>query len=206
MKKILAIALCCILFVLAFAGCGSDNGDVEAFEKYVEAQKNAESTEKLYPQELIDYIKRVCTEKGYNEEEIKNEIADECKPVIKHMDVAKIYVTDDNYKDAFTYDWKITDKKAGSKSEVAELNEFVENKLGFTSEIEDAVAIKSNLTITAKENNKELIKGNRYGVSIKIDGKWYYLADSTYASKVWCERLNMTENVSVEWIMDFLYN
>lgn len=207
MKKILAIVLCCAMFVLAFAGCsGNDDGAVKAFEKHVAAQKNAESMEKLYPQELIDYIKRVCTEKGYTEEEIQNEIAEECKPLIKKMDFARFYVEDGNYKDAFTFDWEITDKKVGSKSEVAELNEFAKSKLGFTSKIEAAVAIKSNLAITANKENKELINGRRHGVSIKINGQWYYIVDTNYGSKIWCERFDLNERVAVDWIMDFLYS
>ncbi len=207
MKKILAVMMCCVMFVLAFAGCsGNDDGAVEAFENYVSAQKNAESTEKLYPQELMDYIRRVCTERDCSEEEIQNEIAEECKPLIMKMDFAKIYAMDGNYKDAFTFSWELVDKKVGSKSEVAELNEYAKSKMGFTGEIEEAVAIKSHASITANKDDKELIKGNRYGVSIKIDGKWYYLADSRYCSQVWCEPNNVMKGDCVEWVMDFLYN
>lgn len=194
MKKTLMVILAAILMFSVFAGCGKENKEqihnksIELLDKFGELQKtmNVQEMVDLTPPEYYEYYVNSLISSGeYPSESDAREQAD------IHFGTNNIFLLTSKAQRLSIYDeWReegyISYVHTGcywytaNDDEVEELNSFLKKKFGFKKKVTAAEVMPFDYTIYNKEHEHIDSDGYLYGLSVKIDGSWYFVTDSEY--------------------------
>lgn len=208
-RRIMLCLLALLLFCLA--GCGKNaegpQSATEAFEVFINAQKtlDVDAMVSLTPTENYErYIN--STMNRYAEDDYRHYSYEQAKEMAdtwygKDRILAYYWADDDSrwlepgYITEVTY--KITDRYDATKDEAAQLSNFIEEHLGYGFTVTDATLLYGSYTIHTEDGQERTIE-LRGEMCIEIDGRWYYINNTSY----WCtfEGNKITEKV------DWVYN
>lgn len=199
-----------LVAALALSGCGSEDYKA-AFEAFMTAQSKCdkEAMLELVPPALYDYYynkEKLYTENKGEEvvdEEIKEAVNKRFGPLVFKMDAIR-FDKDIDFNNDFSFDYKITDTKKASSSELKEFNSYLKDHLGFTEKAQDVVLIKYTYTMKCKgEVSLGMEDITSMGAAVKMDGKWYYVDSTAGGSIMWTDGFGLVPEVCVQWAFDW---